>query len=298
MLGVSPGADSAPLKGLTRLWWRAMTVDQIPIGRFSTVTRLTRKALRLYDKRGLLVPKAKDNVTGYRYYTGDQIQRGIKIKHLSALGFGLEEIAEYLEAEDDGDASRVGALVESRLRSTEEELARLRRVASLLNNDMELMRETMSEPLVKEVPETRVISKRDRGPIGETVGRLIGELMGVIYMPENQANLVKVVGPFMTVYHDHEYRELDADLEVAVPVTGKVTLSDPSFEVRNLPSRRVASLVHKGSYETIGPAYAKLYDYVVRSGLELSGPMMDVYLNDPNTVEPDEILTEIQAPVK
>ena len=81
-------------------------------------------------------------------------------------------------------------------------------------------------------------------------------------------------------------------------ITGKVTVPDPSVEVKNLPNRRVASLVHKGSYETIGPAYAKLYDYVVGSGLELSGPMMDVYLNDPNTVEPDEILTEIQAPVK
>jgi effector-binding domain-containing protein len=275
-----------------------MTVDQIPIGRFSTVTRLTKKALRLYDKRGLLVPKAKDNVTGYRYYTGDQIQRGVRIKHLSALGFGLEEIAEFLEAEATGDLSRVGGLVNSRLRSTEEELVRLRRVASLLNNNIELMKETMSEPLVKEVPKTRVISKRDKGPIGETIGRLIGDLMGVIYKPENQANLVKIVGPFMTVYHDHEYKELDADLEMVVPISGKVTVSDPGLEIKNLPSRRVASLVHKGSYETIGPAYAKLYEYVVRSGLELSGPMMDVYLNDPNTVEPDEILTEIQVSVK
>jgi effector-binding domain-containing protein len=275
-----------------------MTVDQIPIGRFSTVTRLTRKALRLYDRRGLLVPKAKDNITGYRYYTGDQIQRGVRIKYLSTLGFGLDEIAEYLEAEDAGDVSRVSGLVDARLRSTEEELFRLRRVASLLENNMELMKETMSEPLVKEVPETRVISKRDKGPIGETIGRLIGELMGVIHMPENQANFVKIVGPFITLYHDHEYKEQDADLELAVPITGKVTLSDPSIEVKNLPRQRVVSLVHKGSYETIGTAYAKLYDYVVKSGLELSGPMMDVYLNDPNTVEPDEILTEIQAPVK
>jgi effector-binding domain-containing protein len=109
---------------------------------------------------------------------------------------------------------------------------------------------------------------------------------------------VKIVGPFITLYHDHEYKEQDADLELAVPITGKVTLSDPSIEVKNLPRQRVVSLVHKGSYETIGTAYAKLYDYVVKSGLELSGPMMDVYLNDPNTVEPDEILTEIQAPVK
>ncbi|NVM23620.1 MAG: MerR family transcriptional regulator [Desulfobacterales bacterium] len=277
-----------------------MTVDQIPIGRFSIITRLTQKALRYYDMKGLLVPEAKDPFTGYRYYTGDQIQRGVKIKHLSMLGFSVEEISEFLEAEDGGDTARVNNLVELRLRETEMELRRLQRVASLLdsNHYMELMKETMLEPCIKEVPQTRVISKRDKGVIGETIGRLIGELMGVVHMPENQANLVRIVGPFMTMYHDHEYKEQDADIEVAVPITGKVNLGDPSFEVKNLPKRKVASLVHKGSYETIGMAYAKLHEYVTKNGLEMSGPMMDIYLNDPNIVKPDEILTEIQAPVK
>ena len=277
-----------------------MTVDQIPIGRFSAVTRLTRKALRYYEAKGLLVPEAKDPFTGYRYYTGGQIQRGVKIRHLSDLGFTVEEMAEYLEAEEAGDRERLSALVEARLGETEAELNRLRRVASLLdsNHITELMKETMSEPSVKEVPGLRVISKRDKGPVGETIGRLIGEIMGAVTAPENQANYVKIVGPFMTIYHDNEYKELDADLEVAVPVTGKVTLSDQSLEVKNLPGRRVASLVHKGSYETIGPAYAKLYEYVIQEGFELSGPMMDLYLNDPNTVAPSEVLTEIQAPIK
>ena len=120
----------------------------------------------------------------------------------------------------------------------------------------------------------------------------------MINMPENQANFVKIVGPFMTVYHDHEYKEQDADLELAVPIMGKITLNDPKFEVKNMPKRRVVSLVHKGSYETIGSAYGKLYDYVIKNGLEMSGPMIDVYLNDPNSVASDEILTEIQAPFK
>jgi len=277
-----------------------MTVEQIPIGRFSTITRLTRKALRYYDRKGLLVPEAKDSITGYRYYTGDQIQRGVKIKHLSMLGFSVEEISEYLKAEEDGEVAKVNSLVESRLRDTETELRRLKRVASLLNKNhyMELMKETMSEPSVKEVPQIRVICKRDQGAIGETIGRLIGELMSVVQLPENQANFVRIVGPFMTTYHDQEYKEKDADIEVAVPITGKVTLDDPSFEIKNLPERKVASLVHKGSYETIGMAYKKLYDYIVKNGLEMSAPMMDIYLNDPNTVELDEILTEIQAPVK
>ena len=41
-----------------------MIVDQIPIGRFSAVTRLTQKALRYYEAKGLLVPEAKDPFTG------------------------------------------------------------------------------------------------------------------------------------------------------------------------------------------------------------------------------------------
>jgi len=212
----------------------------------------------------------------------------------------VEAMAEYLEAELAGDRRRLSALVDARLEETKAELDRLRRVASLLdsNHITELMKESMSEPSVKDVPGVRVLSRRDKGPIGKTVGRLIGEIMAAVTAPENQANYVKIVGPFMTIYHDNEYRELDADLEVAVPVTGKVTLTDPALEVKNLPGRRVACLVHKGSYETIGPAYAKLYEYVIREGYELSGPMMDLYLNDPNMVEPGEVLTEIQAPIR
>jgi DNA-binding transcriptional MerR regulator len=69
-----------------------MTVDQIPIGRFSVITRLSQKALRYYDQKEILVPGAKDIITGYRYYIGTQIQQGVKIRHLSDLGFTLEEI--------------------------------------------------------------------------------------------------------------------------------------------------------------------------------------------------------------
>lgn len=45
-----------------------MTADQIPISRFSMITRITEKALCYYDLKGLLVPESKDPFTGYRYY--------------------------------------------------------------------------------------------------------------------------------------------------------------------------------------------------------------------------------------
>ena len=75
-----------------------MPVDQIPIGTFSRITRLSQKALRHYDERGLLVPAARDICTGYRYYTFAQAERGLRIRHLLWLGFDLSEVEAVLAA--------------------------------------------------------------------------------------------------------------------------------------------------------------------------------------------------------
>ena len=276
-----------------------MTVDQIPIGRFSIVTRLSLKALRYYDEKGILAPKAKDPFTGYRNYTGDQITVGVKISTLTGLGFSLEEIAEILEAEEKEDQAAIEKRLKERLSETRIEINRLERVAALLSNGKgEMLKMTLTEPVVKETTTLRVMSKRAKGEYGPTIGRLIGELMQCIYSPENQRNFVKMVGPLMTIYHDHEYKEEEADLEVAVPISGRVTVTDPSIEVRNIPPQRVVSLIHKGPYESMGQAYAKLNEHITKNGLSYAGPMMDLYLNDPNKVSRDEVMTEIQAPIR
>lgn len=84
-----------------------MPVDQITIGKFSFMTRLSQKALRLYDQKGLLVPEAKNPFTGYRYYTIFQLEKGMKIKNLIFLGFSLEEIRDFLDAENKGNHDQI-----------------------------------------------------------------------------------------------------------------------------------------------------------------------------------------------
>ena len=64
---------------------------EIKISAFSRLTQLTEKALRLYDEKGLLVP-IKREITGYRYYTLNQIDKAIEIRILSRLGFSLNNI--------------------------------------------------------------------------------------------------------------------------------------------------------------------------------------------------------------
>ena len=67
-------------------------VIQIPIGQFSKMTRLSVKALRLYDENGLLAPAHVDPSTGYRYYEPGQAGRAEMVKILRTVGMPLDEI--------------------------------------------------------------------------------------------------------------------------------------------------------------------------------------------------------------
>ena len=275
-----------------------MTIDQIPIGKFSVLTRISPKALRYYDGKGLLVPETKDSITGYRYYTAGQLERGVKIRTLTLLGFSLDDIAVILRSLDDGDIDSYRMILNKQLSRTRAEISRLERIESLLENPDEMIKMTLTEPVEKQIPQLRILSKTQRGSISELMGELVGDVMGVIYHPDNQRNLVKMTGPLMTLYHDPEPDLNDRCVDVAVPITGKISLTDPEAEVRNLPATPVLSLVHKGPYDSIGLAYQKLIEYANARNIELTGPFRELYLNDPNVTDPEDIMTEIQAPLK
>src|ERR1700678_636944 len=69
---------------------------QISIGEFARRTRLSAKALRIYDRTGLRAPASVDPDTGYRRYDEEDIHRGRLIGLLRGAGLNLAEIEEIL----------------------------------------------------------------------------------------------------------------------------------------------------------------------------------------------------------
>jgi DNA-binding transcriptional MerR regulator len=92
---------------------------QISIGKFSQITSLSQRALRIYDEKGFLVPK-RDRFNNYRYYTTDQIETGLKVKTLSWMGFSCAEVEEILACLDNPGKheARIEALFKKRLAET------------------------------------------------------------------------------------------------------------------------------------------------------------------------------------
>ncbi len=86
----------------------------LKIGEIAKMFDISIRALRLYDKMGLLTPGYTDGSNGYRYYTADQIQqlntilvlksvgiRLIDIKHLVDHGMQAGKLVEILERKKD-----------------------------------------------------------------------------------------------------------------------------------------------------------------------------------------------------
>ena len=66
------------------------------IGEFSKLSLLTVKALRFYEKEGLLLPAFVDKFTGYRYYDASQLVLAGRIKALRQLQFSVDEIRRFM----------------------------------------------------------------------------------------------------------------------------------------------------------------------------------------------------------
>ena len=67
-------------------------MELLTIGEFARASRLSAKALRLYDELGLLRPAAVDPVNGYRRYSPGQLETARVVAWLRRIGMPLAEI--------------------------------------------------------------------------------------------------------------------------------------------------------------------------------------------------------------
>ncbi|MCX5302729.1 heavy metal-responsive transcriptional regulator [Streptomyces sp. NBC_00160] len=73
-----------------------MALHALTIGQAAEAAGLTRKAVRVYEAKGLL-PKAERSTTGYRLYTPDDVELLTFIRQARALGLHLDDVREVLE---------------------------------------------------------------------------------------------------------------------------------------------------------------------------------------------------------
>ncbi|MFX0093850.1 MAG: GyrI-like domain-containing protein, partial [Candidatus Hodarchaeota archaeon] len=205
-----------------------------------------------------------------------------------------------LDAAEKGDKDSLKSLFSKRLTETQLEIQRLKKIEEILldkEKSLEILYVRTTEPVIKTVPKLRVLSRREIGSFS-IVPRLIGELIQEIASPPNQRNLVKISGPIMYICHDTEFKETDATIEIAIPVSGRVTVQFSEIELKNIPGGRVISVIYTGPYHEINQAYTRVFEFAMKEDYEIRGPCVELYLNNPQETPEEELLTEIQIPIK
>jgi effector-binding domain-containing protein len=267
----------------------------LKIGEFSRLSMVPISTLRYYDDIGLLSPVEVDSFTGYRYYSSEQLPKLNRITVLKDLGLSLTEIVQLSlnGASNDELRRTLEKKKMEREQALEAEKGRLQRLEAWLEN---LAAETTMdeyEVTIKKIAPQKAVCLRRVMPSYHSEGELWEELCGYL----GQIKGAQYAGPAMNVCHDSEYREQDVDIEVAIPIAVAVPESG-DIKVRNLPGHeQVASVVHKGPFDTIMKAYQFLMGWMEKNGYKMAGPDRTLYLNDPTQVAPDEILQELQVPI-
>jgi len=267
--------------------------DLVPIGRFSHITQLSIKALRLYAEEGLLYPTHIDPESGYRYYSLSQAEQAARIRLLRDLEMPLNEIREVV-------STRNTETIQVLLRRHQERIAqRVARYEHILGQLQTLSGSkadpTFSSIKVNVVAPQPILSMRlltDPSTFEEVIPATVSKLYSYMARRDlDQSHLIPLV-----IHHD--YNEDLADVEVGVITERLISASDP-MSSRILEGGLTVSMMHAGPYEDLGVIYPMLANWLLSHGYEVNGPPRELFLTSyTNDCIPGEHQTEIIWPIR
>jgi effector-binding domain-containing protein len=144
----------------------------------------------------------------------------------------------------------------------------------------------------KELPTQLALTHRapvTMATIGDGVGRAFGVLM-----EHGGRTGAQWAGPPFILYP--EACDGEFEITVCMPVVPGADGGD-AVTLERVPGGLVATTVHVGPYSEVGKAYTALQKWMTDNGRRPAGMVREIYLNDPNTVAAEELLTEIDWPI-
>lgn len=268
----------------------------LKIGEFSKLSHISIRMLRHYDEIGLLHPKEVDPGTSYRMYGEEQLFTAGKINAYRKMGFGLTAIAGILHESNTHELRAILERQHQSLQSQTEEVGQ--KIQHVKMAIAQLGKEnTMADynVTIKEIGQRYVASVRDTLESYQYEGRLWHYLM-----KETADQNLQPGNPCLCfgIFHDAEYKERDVDVEIQMTVEGEYHNTE-HVRFKTEPAVCVASVMHYGSYETIGNADAAVAAWVQKNGYQMCGVMFNIYHVSPHeTQNPDELVTEVCFPVQ
>jgi DNA-binding transcriptional MerR regulator len=243
-------------------------------GEFSRRSQLSIKALRLYDRLGLLRPAAVNGHNGYRSYDESQLFTARLIVLLRSLDMPLHEVAHVVTV----GGPEAADLIESYWASQERRFAAQRQIAATLRPGVATSDPPSGQLPVHEryMPEQLVLTEQRHVYLSQLIW--VQEATGRLMAHADRCG--GVAGQRFVIFHGLVSADSDGPVEVCVPVT---RLPDDPAEL----AWRVERAHHEAFIQVTKvhfevPAILSVYDqleqWVSASGRPKSGSPREVYV--------------------
>jgi len=226
-------------------------VEEISIGEFARRSRLSLRALRLYDERGVLLPSRVDQASGYRYYDTAQLDEARLVAMLRQLQLPLAAIKELLACDPADAATRIAA----HWRAAEAAHDARRELAGYLVNRLSGKRSVMYEVATREIPERSLLClKRNADEPGAwALGKEFIAILRERPLPKMEGR----EGAMFTIYWGEVSADSDGPVEWCKPVPeekAKALASHyPELSLRTEPAHREAYVALPNDALPAGP---------------------------------------------
>ena len=188
-------------------------MDQMGIGEFANRSRLSARALRIYDELGLLAPARVDEDSGYRFYEPSQLKQARLIATLRQLHFPLEEIKAVLPLEPAQAAERVRQF----WATTESKHSSLRALATYLIDELSGKRSIVYEVKTREIPERSLLCVK-RNVTGEKAAWAFGKEFIALLRHYRFPQIEGRAGAFFQIFWGEVSEDSDGPIEWCRPV--------------------------------------------------------------------------------
>jgi DNA-binding transcriptional MerR regulator len=241
------------------------------IGEFSRLSGISVKALRFYDKEGVLIPDHIDKFTGYRYYSPSQLDEIHKIIVLKELGFNLQEIKVFHQ-----DVMQLLNNKETELNVT---LLHINDQLKKLSNLKEMMlMNNLFHIVIQKQSAVNCVSKRK---LFKNYQELLDEVYVIRHKMEQEG--YQCSEEFYVINYEISLPFEDlSDMEISIPFQN-VIHKRTCFEHKRLTQNsEMACLVC--NQDTLHTAYSSLQLYIQNNHYQIIGPFYEIYHAD-GTIE-------------
>jgi DNA-binding transcriptional MerR regulator len=188
-------------------------VDEMGIGEFASRSRLSARALRIYDELGLLPPARVDEDSGYRFYKTSQLKPARLIAALRQLHFPLEEIKAILALEPVDAAERVRQV----WAATESKHSSLCALATYLIGELSGKSPVMYEVATREIPERSLLCVK-RNVTGKNAAWAFGKEFIALLRHYKLPQIEGRAGAFFQIFWGEVSEDSDGPIEWCRPV--------------------------------------------------------------------------------